>query len=317
MNFGFLNREGAKTRRLQFPSPRRKPGSREIVDWIPAFAGMTTLFIFLVFAFPARADDVFDRVMKTGTIKCAYYVFTPVTERDPETGELTGLLVDYMEEIGRRANLRIEWAEEVTFGNWAPALQADRFDAVCTPMWPEIPMARAVAFTEPLFFAGLSPLVRADDPRFQSDNEAENFARLNQPDVTFIAQEGNAQEPLTRAAFPEATVRTISAAIEGPVVLQEIVTGKADAILLDRNAEITYNRNNDVKLRLIAPEKPVKVQPFTLVVRKEAMIWKDFLDNAIRELHNDGMLERMMRRWEPEPYTFLRPAVPYAKPYEE
>ncbi len=274
---------------------------------------MKTLFLFVclfVFSFPAFAaekESAFDRVMRTGTIRCGYYVFPPMVMRDVGSGKPSGFAVDFMDEIGQRSGLKIEWAEEVTFGNWIPALQSHRFDVVCAPMWPEIPMARAAAFSVPLMYAGLSPLVRADDARFSGND----LAAFNDPGVTFLTQDGNALDSLTRAAFPKAKIRAMPAGMDGPSILQEIVTKKADAILLDRNAEIEYNKNNPVRLRLVASDKPIKVQSFSLVVGRDEMVLKDFLDNAILDLRNDGSIDRMLAKWEQEPGVYLRAAKPY------
>lgn len=272
-----------------------------------------TAFLLLL-TLPVQAakekENAFNRVMRTGVLRCGYYVFPPITMRDPKTDELTGFSVDMMNDIAAKAGLKVEWTEEVTFGNWVPAMQARRFDAVCTPMWPDIPMARAVSFTDPLFFAGLYPLVRADDARFIDAG----LARFNQPDVTFLAQDGNTIEPLTRAAFPQAQIHVVAGSVDGPTALQEIVTGKADAILLDRNGEIEYNRNNPVKLRLVTREGPVKAQAFALVVGRDELVLKDWFDNAIAELHHDGGMERLLQKWETEPGLFLRVAPTYQAP---
>lgn len=254
-----------------------------------------------------QKETAFERIMRTGTIRCGYYVFPPVTYRDDKTGELSGFSVDMMNALAKRASLKVEWVEEVTFGNWVPALQSKRFDAVCTPMWPEIAMAKAAAFSTPMFYAGLSPMVRADDERFKGDD----LSRLNKPDVTFVTQDGNAIDTLTREFFSEAKINSVSASMDGPTVLQEIVTKKADAILLDRNGEVEYNKHNPVKLRLVDKAHPVKVQPFTLVVGRDETTLKDFLDNAIHDLNNDGSIDRALKKWESVPDLFLRVAKPY------
>lgn len=274
---------------------------------------MKALFLtvlMLALSLPAHAGEketAFDRILRTGVIRCGYYVFPPVTYRDPKTNELSGFSVDMMNGIAKRAALKIEWTEEVTFGNWAPALQSGRFDVVCTPMWPDIPMARAVAFTDALFYGGLSPLVRADDPRFKDDD----LSRLDKPDVTFVVQDGNAIDALTREAFPHARIKAISASTDGPTILQEIVTKKADAILLDRNGEVEYNKNNPVKLKLIDKKNPVKAQAFALVVGRDEAKLQDFLNNAIRSLNAEGNIDRSLKKWESEPDLFLRAAKPY------
>lgn len=81
--------------------------------------------------------------------------FPPVTYRDPNTKALSGLSVDMMEHIARDAGLKVEWTEETDFGNWIAGMTAGRFDAFCTPMWPDTAMARQVLFTRPMFYAGI------------------------------------------------------------------------------------------------------------------------------------------------------------------
>jgi ABC-type amino acid transport substrate-binding protein len=257
----------------------------------------------------AKKETAFERVLRTGTLRCGYYVFPPVVMRDPNTGKMSGFSVDMMEKVAERSGLKVEWAEEVTFGNWVPALQTKRFDAVCTPMWPEITLAKAVAFTEPMFYAGLSPVVRTNDDRFKGND----LERINQPDVTFLTQDGNATDTLAREAFPKAKFYTLAAGVDGSQYYQSILAKKADTALTDRNAVSQYKKTNGDVLRLVAPDKPVKVQSFSLVVEREEMLLKDFLDLSIRELNNTGSIDRMLKKWEDEPgKTYLRVAPPYA-----
>lgn len=252
-------------------------------------------------------ETAMERILRTGVIRCGYYVFPPITYRDPNTNALSGFSVDMMNKIAKVANLKVEWSEEVNFANWTSGLEAKRYDAACTPMWPDIPLTRVVAFSIPMMYAGLSPLVRADDARFKGDD----LARFDQPDVRFLTQDGNALDSVTRETFPHATIIAMPASMDGPTVMQEIVTKKADAILLDRNAEIAYNKNNPVKLRLVATSRPVKSQEFTLAVDRREAELKYFLDNAIGQMLNDGSIDRLLEKWENEPGQFLRVAKPY------
>ncbi|MFA6279255.1 MAG: ABC transporter substrate-binding protein [Bdellovibrionales bacterium] len=261
----------------------------------------------------AAKETAFERVMRTGVLRCGYYVFSPVTIRDPNTNVLSGFSVDMMERIAQRAGLKLEWSEEVTFANWIPALQSKRFDVVCTPMWPEITMAKAVVFTDPMFYASLSPLVRASDTRFKDD-----LSRLNQPDVTFLTQDGNTTDLLARETFPKAKFYTVSNMMSGGEFYQSILANKADVVLTDSNALAQFKKMNGKTLRLMDTDHPVKLQSFTLVVERNEMLLKDFLDQAIREMNNSGEIDRLLRKWEAEPgRTFLRVAQPFAKPTEK
>ena len=272
--------------------------------------------ILLTLSFPAWADDVkesaFDRIMRTGVIRCGYYVFPPVTYRDPNTGTLSGLTVDTMNYIAERASLKVEWAEEVTFGNWVPALQAKRVDAICTPMWPELPMTRAAAFSEPMFFSGLYPVVRADDERFGKSVTRERF---NQPDVTFVSQEGNITSILTKAAFPNAKHYVLPPESDTTALVMSVASKKADVQLADYNAINQWNEHNEIKIKIIDQIAPVKIQQFPFSVARGEYDLLAFLNLAVKEMQYNGEMDRILRKWEPEPgKTYLRVASPAKAP---
>lgn len=254
----------------------------------------------------SHGESAFDRVMRTGVLRCGYYVFPPVTYRDPNTKELSGFSVDMMNEIGKRAGLKIEWTEEVNFSNWVQALQNNRFDAACTPMWPEITLARAVMFTTPMMYAGLHPLIRANDQKLLHAP----LERFNRKDVRIVTQDGNTIDGLARAVFPNATINAMPTSMDGPSLMEEIKSNKSDLILLDKNGEIMYNKGSPGMFKLRDDLPPVKIQAFTLAVGRGQSELKYFLDNAVTDLLNDGSMDRIITKWEPAKGTFLRVAKP-------
>ncbi len=263
-------------------------------------------------SFPAYAkekESAFERIVRTGVIRCGYYVFPPITYRDPNGGALSGLTVDTMNYIAERASLKVEWTEEVTFGNWVPALQAGRVDVICTPMWPELPMAKAASFSEPMFFAGIYPVVRADDTRFGKDVKRERF---NQPDVTFASQEGNITALLTKAVFPKAKHYVLPPDADTTMIVTSVVSKKADAQLADYNAINQWNDHNESKIKIIDSIDPIKVQQFPFSVARGETELLEFLNLAVREMNYSGEIDRILRKWEPEPgKTYLRAGKSY------
>lgn len=269
-------------------------------------------FLLMTLSFPAWAGDTkesaFDRVTRTGVIRCGYYVFPPVTYRDPNTGKLSGFTVDMMDEIAKRASLKIEWTEETNFSNWIPGLQSKRFDVSCTPNWPDIPQGRAAAFSIPMFYSGLYPMVRADDARFKNNDD---LSALNHPDITFSAQEGEGPAGLIKAYFPKAKLNLLPNDAEKTNFVMDLTTKKADAIVTDENGLSEYNRNAKIKMKLIGLKSPLKLQSFTLAVERHEMILNDFLNNAVLDLIYDGTMDRLLRKWEAEPgKTYLRVTSP-------
>lgn len=270
-------------------------------------------FLLIILTLPAFAEDnkkesVFDRILRTGVIRCGYYVFPPIVYRDINTGKLSGLTVDTMNYIAERASLKVEWTEEVTFGNWVPALQAKRFDVVCTPMWPELPMARAASFSDPMFFSGLYPVVRADEDRFKKN---EGIDRINQPDVTIASQEGNITSILAKSAFPNAKHYMLSPDADTSQLVISVANKKADVQISDDNAIKQWNTNNEQKIKIIKDFGPVKIQQFPFSVARGEQDLLNFLNLAIHEMNYNGEMDRLLRKWEAEPgKTYLRVISP-------
>jgi ABC-type amino acid transport substrate-binding protein len=274
---------------------------------------LLSLFSLITLSLPAFADDdkkvsAFDRITRTGVIRCGYYVFPPMVYKDANTGELSGLTVDTMNYIANRSSLKIEWAEEVSFGNWVPALQAKRFDVVCAPMWPELPMAKAASFSDPMFFSGLYPIVRAEEDRFKSNGGIERF---NQPDVTIVSQEGNLTSILAKSSFPNAKHYLLSPDADTSQLVMSVANKKADVQIADDNAIKQWNDNNEQKIKIIKDFGPVKIQQFPFSVARGEQDLLNFLNLAIHEMNYNGEMDRLLRKWEPEPgKTYLRVSNP-------
>lgn len=270
--------------------------------------------LIIIFSFPVLADDdkketAFERVMRTGVIRCGYYVFPPVTNRDPNTNEMSGFSVDMMNILAERASLKIEWTEEVTFGNWVPAMQANRFDVVCTPMWPDLPQAKVVSFTHSLFYAGKYPAVLEKNPRI---NPKMTIKNLNNETFTFVAQEGNVTLNTTKNTVPNAKLYVLSANADGGEFYQALATKKADAVITDANGIGQWNTNNpENKMIFLDISHPVSIQQFPLVVKRGESDLLEFLNLAIDEMNNAGEIDKILYKWEPEPgKTYLRVANP-------
>jgi len=269
--------------------------------------------VLLTLALPAWAGDdkesSFDRVMRTGVIRCGYYVFPPMTYRDPNTNEMSGFSVDMMNRLAERASLKIEWTEEVTFGNFVPAMQAKRFDTICTPMWPDLPQAKVVSFTHSLFYSGKYPFVRSNDKRF---SDKTTLSDLDNENITFVAQEGNMTLNTTKSAVPNAKLYVLSANADGGEYYQAIISKKADAVITDINGATQWNiKNLENKLRMLDSKNPVTLQQFPLVVSRGENDLLGFLNLAIDEMNYAGEIDKILRKWESEPgKTYLRALNP-------
>lgn len=253
-------------------------------------------------------ETAFERMMRTGTLRCGYYVFPPVVMRDPNTGKMSGFSVDMMNILAERTGLKVEWTEESTFGNWIQALQGNRYDVMCAPMWSDMALGRETIYTRPMMYATIAPMVRADNHKFDGP---EGWKKLNSPDATIVVQEGNMIAFLTKEAFPKAKILNMPAMMDGPSIMQNVISGKADAEIGDLNALIAYNEHNPIKIKMLPMEKPLKAQPFVLPVHREETALRDFMDNALQDMLVSGTVDRLLDKWSPQKGVFLRVAQPF------
>jgi ABC-type amino acid transport substrate-binding protein len=257
----------------------------------------------------APRETAFERVTRTGVLRCGYFIFPPIFMRDPNTNTLSGLSVDMMTEMAKNAGLKIDWTEEVDFGTWPAGLKAGRFDAVCGPIWPDVALAREVLFTHPMFYAGIYAYARGDDRRF--DN---NLAAINDPSVTIAVIEGNAPRYLAQALFPKARLQTLPQNAQAGTVAEYVATKKADILFWDENGVHDFLKANPGSLHNVDPAHPLKAMPFELAIGPDNVRLQNLLNVGLQGLEDTGAISRLLDKWERAPGDFYRLAKPYIQP---
>src|ERR1700722_5764994 len=125
----------------------------------------------------SKQETAYERVTRTGTIRCGYVSWYPYFKKDLKTGEPSGMNYEIMSAVGRELNLKVEWAEEVGWGNLGEGLKTGRYDAVCTSVGPDAAKAKNFTLSRPMVYSQFYPYARVDDNRFDGHVE-----RINQPD---------------------------------------------------------------------------------------------------------------------------------------
>jgi carboxyl-terminal processing protease len=122
-------------------------------------------------------QDLLTTVLDKGEIRVGYLVYPPSIIKDPNTGELSGIFYEAIEEVGSNLNLEINWIEEVTVGTMLEGLRVGRYDIVGSGIWPNAARARHADFSIPLYYSAIGVYVRSGDDRFSDDQEL--YAFLN------------------------------------------------------------------------------------------------------------------------------------------
>jgi polar amino acid transport system substrate-binding protein len=256
----------------------------------------------------AAKETVFDRVMRTGTLRCAYLPYRPEVIKDPNTGELSGYAVDISNEIGRQLNMKIEWTEELGFGfqNVANGFKSSRFDAVCSGFVETASHARGALFSIPIDYATEHAYVRADDERFDDSLDG-----INAPSVKIAQIDGEATVAIAKEIFPLAGRYSLPEMSDLSLALEAVASGKADVAIFPVATGKDFLTHNPGKLKVLRQHQ-VKawIQPVMAFPHGEHDL-KYVVDATLRALHENGFIERTLRKYDPNLDSYLLAAKPY------
>jgi len=255
-----------------------------------------------------REGAVWKHVVDSGKIRCGYINYAPYFIKDPNTGALSGIFVEAMEAIGKKLDLKIDWAEEVGYATIFEGLETGRYDALCSGIWQNSSRGKRAYFTNPLLFNAIRVWVRANDLRFKA------LADLNAPNVRVAIQDGAIEEVLAQKDFPKAQRVSIPQLNPWSEVLLNIITSKADVTFAESGVITPFLEKNPGTLRELRTPRPLRVFASNIPIKMGESEFKAVLDSAILEILNDGTMEAILAKYERAPGELLRVAPAYQEP---
>lgn len=254
-----------------------------------------------------KKETVYERVIRTRTIRCGYNSYEPVIMRDPNTGTMSGIFPDYLDAVAKATGLTIEWTEEVGWGDVPVALQTGKIDAMCAGKWADAKDGVQIAFTAPVFYTASEAYVRADDTRFDSD-----LSLINAPGITISAIEGGVTEDIAVEDFPQAKILSLPVLQGDAEQLLNVTMGKADVTFANQGPASGFIKNNPDKIKRVAPDKPLRVYGVTIAVDIHEQEFLTLLNTATNQLLNSGVIDKILTKYEKDyPGAFTRVAKPY------
>jgi len=250
-------------------------------------------------------EIVFQRIMRTGTIRCGYTSWYPVLVKDPNSGKMSGTFYDYINALGKALNLKIEWAEEMGFGEFPAALQSGRIDAYCSGTYITAARARAVNFVMPAYYVPLYPFARMNDDRFGKD-----ISVINNPKYTMAVLEGGATSVIQEQVFPKVKPYSLPQLTSPAELFSSLAQGKADAVIYDLFTYGDFNKHNPGKVKRIS-DQAIKVFPIAIGINPGEDRLQQMLSNATLEMHLSGQMEQIIKSHEDYPDGIYRIAPPY------
>lgn len=266
------------------------------------------LFIFSAPAFAASdKESVYERVMRTGTLKCGYYPWPPFFEVDANTGEISGMMAELAESVGELLDLKIEYVQLSALGFQVEELKRGIYDAFCVDSYYVFSSIKFVDYSDPYFYAPVYAYVRSDEDRFKSIKD------MNDLSVSFVGIDGDLSVSMVQRSFPNAKLMSIPSNSDGAQIMMNIMTKKADVAIIDPGIVDVFNKTNSPGLKNIFPQDPVAVYPIGFSVIKGESKLLYMLNGAISALHNTNSIEPVLRKYDPDGMALYNVAKPYAQ----
>jgi ABC-type amino acid transport substrate-binding protein len=241
-----------------------------------------------------KTETAYERVIRTGTIRCGYAMSPPILVKDPNTGKISGLDVDVTEEIGKQLGLKIEWTEEVGWGNFIEGLNSGRYDVFCSQLWPETSRSKLLALAGPILYTFTNTYVRADDFRFDGD-----LSKINQPDIVIPVIDGDISYEMANR-YPNAKKLSLTQMSTWADMKESVLTKKADILFFDQSIVRSLPEEQQKKLRKVEGVPHSFFFPSYYATKAGELQLRDIMNIAIKAMIDDGRLEAMALKYTPD-----------------
>jgi ABC-type amino acid transport substrate-binding protein len=241
-----------------------------------------------------KKETAFERVMRTGVIRCGYAISPPALVKDSVTGKLSGVDHDIIEAIGQELGLKIEWTEEAGWGNFIEGLRTGRYDAFCSQQWPDPARTRFQTLTSPVIYSLLYAYVRADDHRLDNGPEA-----ANDPAFKIPAIDGDISMAMVKSGFPKADILTLPQGATVSDMFLSVQTKKADVVFVEPAMFQEFDRNNRGAMRKVDAQPSFVFASYYGFNSGETQL-RDMFNVALRTLTDNGRLEQIAHSYAPD-----------------
>jgi ABC-type amino acid transport substrate-binding protein len=248
--------------------------------------------------------DTLERVIARGEIRAGYFIEPPTVMKNPNTGEVYGTYVDAIKAIADEMGVRVRFIE-VDLAKFAAGLQNDLYDVSIGSTFRTISRAKAVDFTETIFYLGYDGVTKKG-----RGGEFRAEADIDRKGVRVAVKEGSAIHTYVRKRFKNANVIVLSGT-DLSLPLQAVSSGQADVGLMNEHTVEFYARSHS-DVEIILKDKPIQVLGMSWAVRPHDQRWLNFLNISLEALISTGQMAAWERKYYGEPLrrTIVEPVRP-------
>jgi ABC-type amino acid transport substrate-binding protein len=244
------------------------------------------------------------KVLSEKVIRVGYIVYPPGLIKDPNTGQLSGIFYDALNQAGANLGVKIDWVGETTWATMLTDVQSGKFDMVGSPVWQSSPRSTQADFTIPLMYSVIGVWTRSNDHRFDTD-----YSGINSPNVKISVISGELAQTIAQESFPKATIVSLPQSASVSQDFLNVASNKADVTFQELPLGTDYLKSNPGSIREANPNVPLRINENVMVIPQGQPAFKEMLDTALQEELNSGYIDTLIKKYAQGEF------YPVAKPY--
>jgi ABC-type amino acid transport substrate-binding protein len=250
-----------------------------------------------------KKESAYDRIMRTGVIRCGVYVWPPYIEKDANTGELRGFTKDILTRIIGLLDLKPQFIE-LQVGMQKQDLESGKVDAICGDGPWYASSIKYISYTNGYSLTPVYAYKRKGDDRITT------LAQLNSKDVKFVGLDGDLSFDLAKSFYPNAQLQTLASTVDPSQLLLNVVTKKADVTITEPVGAKKFMDSNPDTIERVS-DKPLAVFKGGFSVAKNETQLLETLNNAIEVAIDTGIIDQELDKYDPDRKMMLRPKTYY------
>ncbi len=245
--------------------------------------------LFLLFSFNnfALAESVLKQILSSGKLKAGTTGdFNPFSVRDTATNKYKGYDIDIMSELAKDMGVEIEFVPT----DWKTIVNgvvAGKYHITGSASIKASRM-KAAGFSESYLSVNFKPFTTSD-----KQNKFDGWDSINKNGVKVATTLGTAMEPLVKAWFPNAEVKSVEAPARG---YQEVLAGRAD-VFVTSNLEGSTLKAKYSNIKEVSIDAPRSPTPLAMLLPQNDQVWINFVNHWIKIKTAKGFFKKTAKKW--------------------
>jgi len=240
---------------------------------------------------PTLSSSTLEQIVSKKEMRVGYLVFSPCVIKNTQSGELSGIFVDMINQIAQSLNVKVTWVE-TTLANFTAGLKTNQFDFCVGPTFVTIPRATAVSFTQPINYVGNSAVIKKNG-KFKPTK----IEDLNQKGIKISVLQGQAMEEFCKRNFPNAELVSMAGGdLTAPLVA--VSTGNTDIGFMNHVTVSNYSKEHKEVDVVFTGNSQVEILPLSWTTKPNDYELMNFLNSSISYLKSTNRIAQYQKKYD-------------------